>query len=122
MLEVIMTLAILFLLLLKHFFVDFVHQNSSHVEHKGTYGHPKGLEHSGWHGALTALIFWIWVPADVALFLGLVDFFLHYHIDYVKMKYGEKDSTKKAYWVQFGLDQLAHQFTYILLIFIMIGL
>lgn len=121
MLGLIVSLTILVLLMLKHFFVDFVHQTSDHIAHKGTYGHLKGLEHSLWHGALTALIFWVWVSPDIAVLLGLVDFFLHYHIDYVKMKYGEKDSTKKEYWVQFGLDQLAHNLTYILLIFIMIG-
>lgn len=113
---------ILSLLMIKHFYVDFVHQTTEHVINKGTYGHPKGLEHSIWHGALTALIFYIWLEADVALLLGLVDFFLHYHIDYVKMRYGEKDSTKKTYWVQFGFDQLAHNLTYILLILFMIGL
>lgn len=122
MLGLMVSLTILFLLMLKHFFVDFVHQTPEHIAHKGTYGHLKGIEHSAYHGALTALIFWVWVSPDIAVFLGLVDFFLHYHIDYVKIKYGEKDSTKKEYWVQFGLDQLAHNLTYILLIFIMIGL
>lgn len=112
---------ILILLMVKHFYVDFVHQTIEHVTNKGIYGHPKGLEHSAWHGALTALIFWIWLEPNQALLLGLVDFFLHYHIDYVKMCYGEKDSTKKAYWIQFGLDQLAHNLTYIVLILFMIG-
>jgi hypothetical protein len=117
-----MELIILSLLLIKHFYVDFVHQTIEHVQNKGTYGHLKGLEHSAWHGSLTALIFWIWLEPNQALFLGLVDFFLHYHIDYVKMRYGEKDSTDKKYWKHFGLDQLAHNLTYILLILIMIGL
>jgi hypothetical protein len=116
-----MILTALTLLVIKHFYVDFVHQTYEHVQHKGTYGHPKGLEHSAWHGTLTALVFWIWLPPIDALFLGLVDFFLHYHIDYVKIRYGERDHTDKRYWIHFGLDQLAHTLTYIFLIWIMIG-
>lgn len=112
---------ILTLLAVKHFYVDFVLQTKEQIECKGIYGHPKGLEHSAWHGALTAIIFWFWLSSSEALFLGLVDFFLHYHIDYAKMHYGEKDSSKKEFWVHFGLDQLAHTLTYIFLILIVIG-
>jgi hypothetical protein len=110
------------LLLIKHFYVDFVHQTVEHVQYKGVYGHPKGMEHSAWHGILTALVFWIWVPITHAVLIGLIDFFLHYHIDYVKMRYGERNFSTKTYWIHFGLDQLAHNLTYILLILITIGL
>jgi hypothetical protein len=116
-----MILTTLSLLAVKHYYVDFVLQTKEQIQHKGTYGHLKGLEHSAWHGALTAIIFWFWLPASSALFLGLVDFVLHYHIDYAKMYYGEKDSSKKEYWAHFGLDQLAHTLTYIFLIWILIG-
>jgi hypothetical protein len=109
-------LSILGLLFIKHWWVDFVHQTSDHVKYKGVYGHPKGIEHSVWHGVLTALIFLIVCPLDIALWIGLADFLLHYHIDYVKMRYGEQDISKKEFWKHLGLDQLAHQITYILLI------
>lgn len=117
-----MELIILSLLMIKHYYVDFVHQTVDHVTNKGIYGHPKGLEHSAWHGFFTVVIFCIWFPFSGALFVGLVDFFLHYHIDYFKMKYGEKDSTTKQYWKHFGLDQLAHNLTYIFLIILTIGI
>lgn len=107
--------------MIKHFYVDFVHQTPEHVQFKGVYGHFKGIEHSLWHGFLTAVIFWIWFEPIWAIFIGLIDFVLHYHIDYVKMQYGERDPSKKAYWVHFGLDQLAHNLTYIILILIAIG-
>jgi hypothetical protein len=32
------------------------------------------------------------------------------------MRYGEQDISKKEFWKHLGLDQLAHQITYILLI------
>ena len=37
----------------------------------------------------------------------------HYLVDYTKVKYGSKDNTTPLYWNQFGLDQLAHQLSYI---------
>jgi len=37
----------------------------------------------------------------------------HYLIDYIKVKYGSKDNTTPLYWNQFGLDQLAHQLSYV---------
>lgn len=116
-----MSIIILSLLMIKHFYVDFVHQTSEHVKFKGVYGHFKGIEHSFLHGLFTAAIFWIWFDPVWASIIGLIDFVLHYHIDYVKMKYGEKDPNQKAYWVHFGLDQLAHNLTYIFIIFIAIG-
>jgi hypothetical protein len=115
-------LTILALLAIKHWYFDFVHQTDEHIKHKGIYGHPKGLEHSGWHGFATFLIFWLVLPTQDALFFGLVDFFLHYHIDYVKMRYGNKEISDKQFWTHLGLDQLAHNLTYILLIWLLIGL
>jgi hypothetical protein len=115
-------LTILSLLLLKHWYVDFVQQTSEHIQHKGTYGHPKGIEHSLWHGLYTALIFFLVLSFEEAVLLGLADFVLHYHIDYVKIQYGEKDLKEKRFWSHFGLDQFAHQITYILLTAIAMGL
>ena len=39
----------------------------------------------------------------------------HYVIDYTKVKYGCKDNTKPLFWNQFGLDQLAHQTSYLVI-------
>lgn len=114
-------LSVLLLLLVKHWYVDFIQQTPEQIKYKGTYGHLKGIEHSLWHGVLTAGVFYFFIPALWAIFLGLVDFLLHYHIDYVKMRYGERDSATKLYWAQFGADQFAHQATYILLIALAIG-
>ena len=45
--------------------------------------------------------------------LAVGDFVLHYHIDYCKMHYGNRDIKTPAFWAQLGLDQMAHQLTYI---------
>lgn len=113
-------LTILLLLQIKHWYIDFVAQTPEQIACKGIYGHPKGIEHAFWHGALTAIILSIVLEPSIAILLGLADLLLHYHIDYVKMQYGCKDPSNKKYWRDFGLDQLAHQITYIL-IFSLIG-
>lgn len=111
-------LLVLILLQIKHYYADFVWQTSDHIKYKGEYGHIKGIEHSLHHSGLTALIFLPFVGLELALILGLVDFVLHYHIDYVKIRYGEKNIATKDFWTHFGMDQLAHQITYVLLILI----
>jgi hypothetical protein len=51
-----------------------------------------------------------------ALVIGLVDCLIHYHIDYVKTKYGCKDIASETFWIHLGYDQMAHQLTYVLFI------
>jgi hypothetical protein len=51
---------------------------------------------------------------------GIIDFIIHYHVDYCKMRFGNRDITTKAFWAQLGLDQLAHLFCYLLLVWLCI--
>jgi hypothetical protein len=46
----------------------------------------------------------------------LVEGLAHYHIDWLKVKYGIKDNTKPLFWNQFGMDQLAHQLCYLVMV------
>ena len=48
--------------------------------------------------------------------VSVIEGIIHYLVDYTKVKYGSKDQTKPIFWTQFGLDQLAHQVTYIWMI------
>ena len=113
---------ILALLFIKHWYIDFVDQTNEEVAQKGNYLAWQGLKHSIKHGLATFLI--LFLATDVthvdAMALGLVDFLIHYHVDWFKMRFGEKDSTKNAYWIWFGADQLMHQLTYITVIYFMI--
>lgn len=82
---------------------------------KGIYGNRDGMAHSVYHAIGTFIVVALFVSGPVALLLAFLDGIIHYHLDYIKMRYGEKDNTKKEYWRDFGLDQLAHSLTYILI-------
>ena len=106
------------LLQLKHWYADFWIQTYQQTVCKGIYGHPVGISHTLEHviGTIIALIIanmFISISAGMILFLGFLDLLIHYHVDYVKMHYGIKNSATTRYWREFGLDQLAHQLTYL---------
>ena len=110
------TLILITLLFTKHFIVDFPLQNKFQWSNKGTYGHPGGLLHSALHGNATMLVFWWYAPL-ACVWLGFIDAFIHYHIDWAKMKLGGNLTTShKKYWIYFGLDQLLHSLTYAFII------
>ena len=109
------------LLFVKHWYVDFVNQNEEEVKCKGIYGNWIGLGHSIKHGVATALIFTFFVwEFETAIILGFLDFLVHYHVDYVKMRFGNRDIKTPAFWAQLGLDQLAHYSTYLGLVWLMV--
>lgn len=116
-------ITLLFLLQIKHWFADFWIQTYAQTVHKGTYGHPVGVSHTLDHvnGTLIALIIAsVIMPISwqIIVICALIDFVIHYHVDWLKVKYGTKDNRTPRYWREFGLDQLAHQLTYILIIYL----
>lgn len=118
-----MSYIILFLLFTKHFIVDFIFQTDDMVKSKGIYGNIYGVIHSLEHAVYTACIFLLAsiplgfaVSIYTACFAFVIDFLTHYHIDYVKIKYGNRDISNKKFWVHLGLDQYAHYLTYLLLV------
>ena len=113
-------LLLLAALVFKHFVVDFVIQRPRHFLNKGIYGHWGGIEHALQHGVLTWAVLFLFTDARFALTMGIFDSLIHYHVDWFKMRFGEKDNTKNAYWIWFGVDQLMHQLTYITVIYFMI--
>ena len=114
-------LFLLLLLQIKHWYADFVVQTYMQTVKKGVWLHPIGISHSLDHVycTLTALlIFSFFFPTPVLLILaiGFIEGIIHYIIDFVKVKYGCKDNTKPLFWNQFGMDQLAHQLTYLAIV------
>ena len=112
------TLLLLLLFQIKHWYADFKIQTYMQTVKKGVWLHPVGISHSMEHmiGSLVImLVFSFFVPLNlpVVVWLSLLEGILHYIIDFVKVKYGCKDNTKPLFWNQFGLDQLAHQITYL---------
>lgn len=116
-----MTYIILVLVLfqLKHWIIDFIFQTDEMVREKGIYGNFNGIEHSLQHAIATFIIGIVFAPS-VAVLIAFIDFITHYHIDYCKMNFGNRDIKAKAFWVHLGLDQMAHQLTYIGLLAIML--
>lgn len=113
------TLWLILGLFTKHFIVDFPLQHRYQYSNKGTYGHPGGILHSGLHGIGTYLCLF-WYAPIAAIYLGLVDMFIHYHIDWAKMnlnaKMGWGPNTHEQFWWLLGLDQFLHALTYILIV------
>ena len=109
---------VLIFLQIKHWYIDFVDQTEEEIKHKGIYLDWIGIKHSVKHGVSTFVILWAvlgWVETDLAFALATVDFLLHYHIDWFKMNYGNRDIRTPQFWNHLGLDQMAHQIVYIII-------
>jgi hypothetical protein len=109
-------LLLLALLQIKHWYIDFVNQTTEEVNSKGKYGDGPGIDHSAKHGigTMVCVIIACGLPyIAFAAVLGFIDFVFHYHIDWTKMNFGNRDITTPAFWNHLGLDQMAHQLVYL---------
>lgn len=113
----------LVLLNIKHWYVDFVNQSMDEVQNKGIYGRWLGIRHSLKHGVGTWLVmFMMGAGAVMAFWLAVIDFVLHYHIDWAKMNWGNRDIQNPLFWNHLGLDQMAHHLVYLLLVYLMLNM
>jgi len=113
-------LLLMFLLIVKHSYADFTIQTYQQTVRKGIYRDPIGISHSMdhvWTTLIALLIFSFIHPLNpyTALAIAAVEGIVHYHIDWVKVRFGSKDQTKPIFWTQFGLDQLAHYLCYLVM-------
>lgn len=107
------------LFIVKHFFADFPLQTYNMVCQKGTYLAKGGIVHSGIHAVMTFLILVFFTK--FAVLFALLDFIIHYHVDYAKMNLSKKYTPQdNKFWVWLGFDQLLHYLTYVLIIFLAI--
>jgi hypothetical protein len=112
---------VLALLYVKHWYIDFVNQSTEEVAGKGIYGNWQGIKHSLKHGIATIIVMLIaGVNWPSAIILGIVDFITHYHIDWTKMNYGNRDISTPAFWNHLGLDQMAHNFVYLFIVWTLV--
>ena len=114
-------LLLILLLQIKHWYADFKIQTYMQTVKKGVWLDPIGLSHTAdhiWCSFVALLVFNLFVPLSVIamMLVVFVEGITHYIIDFVKVKYGIKDNTKPLFWNQFGLDQLAHQSCYLLMV------
>jgi hypothetical protein len=113
-------LLLLFLLLVKHSYADFTIQTYIQTVRKGIYRDWVGITHSldhVWTTVIALAIFSFFHPLPLMTIVSVaaIEGIVHYHIDWIKVRFGTKDQTKTAFWAQFGLDQLAHHLCYLLI-------
>ena len=80
-----MFVTLLTLFVVKHFVADFLLQFNYMIKEKGRYLATGGIQHSAIHGILTYFILLYFTNPHTASILSLLDFVIHYHIDWAKM-------------------------------------
>jgi hypothetical protein len=115
--KILLLLIALTVLATKHVVFDFFLQSRAQIKNKRIYGHPSGLLHAGGHAVGSCLAFLVITPPlAVAIGIGVGEFFVHYHIDWLKEEIGHRLKLRpdeKSFWIAIGIDQWLHQLTYI---------
>ena len=126
-----MELAVLTWLMVKHFVADYFLQTKWMIVEKAEYGKLGGLVHAGEHAILTGVVLGIMGIGWPTLLLMVIDFILHYQIDWTKSNYLRgrfafsplpMDQSDYQYWWAMGLDQFGHYLTYVLIVLILGGI
>ncbi|WP_082181829.1 DUF3307 domain-containing protein [Aestuariivita boseongensis] len=113
-------LILLSLLQIKHMFSDYFLQTSRMLEGRGTYFHMGRAQHALVHavGSLICLLI-VGAPIGVILVLILLEWVVHFHIDWAKAAYTATKGHGPAdagFWRAAGFDQFLHQMTYVAMI------
>lgn len=115
-------LVLLILLQVKHLFADFFFQTPRMLAGRDEYLHVGRAQHAGLHAVFSVLAFLIVGTEPSLIFVICVaEFILHYHIDWGKGVHSEIKKlppSDAGYWRAFGIDQLAHQLTYVAMIWV----
>ncbi len=122
---VLLALAAVAVLMLKHTLADFCLQTPYQYLNKGQYGHPGGLLHAFIHVALTPLVYLVLVPGSllIAAAIAAGEFILHYHIDWLKEQIIHRNNwttQNPGFWYALGTDQLVHGLTYLLIVAVLV--
>ncbi len=106
----------------KHFLADFLLQFRWMTKAKGSFLAIGGYAHAAVHSAGTlAVLSLLSVPLKLALFVALIEFPVHYLIDYSKANIGKdlsSSDTPHRFWTLVGFDQFLHHVTYIGMIYV----
>jgi hypothetical protein len=111
----------MFLFTIKHSIADVFLQTFHKNVRKQDYFNLKGHRHYAEHGACTLVILLFFVNPLIALLLSILDYLIHWHVDWGKTKFcswaGIKRNTP-LFWRIHTLDQMAHFSTYALIVWI----
>jgi hypothetical protein len=117
-------IALLALLLVKHFVCDFVLQTKWQVHQKGIYGALGGIVHSAIHiaGTLVVLVA-VMTPVSLIVPVLVAEYVIHYHIDWGKEQVVRALDWREGarFWNAIGFDQLLHGLTYLAIVVYVIG-
>ena len=112
-------------LLVKHYLADFVMQPRWMLSAKGRLDAPGGYAHAALHAIGSGIVLAACgVGALTVLVIMAAETVVHFVIDYAKdffSKRSDVDRNPARYWQLHGLDQLAHQMTYVLIAWYAIG-
>ena len=113
-------MTLLFALQIKHLIADFYVQPSRWFTDKHRYFSVGGSLHALVHALLSFLVLYGFTRNLMfALILSVAECVVHFHIDWIKAKYGKMKGWKtdqQVYWWAFGSDQALHQITYIIMV------
>lgn len=109
---------------LKHYVADYFLQPGWMLAGKGNVFQAGGYAHAGIHAGLSLFVLLaVGTSIGLALALAAAEFVLHYALDYAKIHYSggaQADSRPRRFWVLHGIDQIAHQLTYVAMIYIVL--
>jgi hypothetical protein len=116
---------ILFLgLEIKHYIADYFLQPAWMLVGKGDLRHPGGYAHAGVHAALSAVVLLIaGTPLPILAALVVGEWVVHYVLDFSKIHYSRGvhvDTSPRRFWALHGVDQLTHQLTYAVMIYVVL--
>ena len=112
-------LLVILLLQIKHLVIDWLWQTPYELLNKGIYGHEGGQQHAAKHAVFSAVIFLAWVHPVYCFAVFLIDFVIHYHIDWLKVQLTRRTgwtASDTGFWWLTGADQFLHQITYLALV------
>lgn len=109
------------LLNLKHFISEFILQTPEIAGSKTRYGSINSFIHIIHHafGTMMALLI-IDIPTSITLGLVALEAFIHYHVDWLTMRFGAQSYKDKTYWQWLGAQQFAHHITYVIIVIMVI--
>jgi len=105
----------LFVLMIKHYIVDLGLQAYLLKQDKRLYfgnGHIHYLQHS----VATIIVSIFFLPAPIALLVGLLDYIIHWHIDFGKHCFTTHfniEARSMVWWWCATVDQILHLTTYL---------
>ena len=109
---------------IKHFVADYLLQPGWMLAGKGNVLEFGGYAHAGIDAGMSLIILLlVGTPIGLALALFAAEFVLHYALDYAKIHYStgvHVENRPARFWALHGVDQLLHQLTYVVMIYLVV--